>query len=284
MNGVLPLLRLSRKAAYRLGLNPLARRSVAVRNLYQRLYRSTVSDGISELALDGYRLRIPTNDSCIAHELRVLGAYEPFESSLFRSYLSSSATVVDVGAHVGYYSLMAGVQAKQVFSFEPCPANCALLRENVALNGFNNVIVMQAAVADYLGEAPLYLASDCNTGHNSLAAQAGSSTVLAKVVTLDSVIPANLPVSLLKIDTEGGDAAVLRGAKRILQTHKPVLFLEVYPDGMLRNGDDPLSMLRGFTALGYTLRVIDERHKRLMSSTPEQVLAGLSGFCNILAT
>jgi FkbM family methyltransferase len=280
------LLRVSRRAVHRLNIEPLLRKSLLAKRTFKFAYRQLRSNGEVEIRLDGYRLRIDARDSYIAYSLLTLGAYEPFQTRVFQSYLTPKAVVVDVGAHVGYYTLMAATVARQVYSFEPCPANCEQLKANIQLNGFTNVVVNQSAVSDYNGTALLYLAHDLNTGHNSLAPQVGGSAVSVEVVSIDQVMrQCSGRISLVKTDTEGGDAGVLRGMSRTLRENRPVVFAEFDPENIKRTGHDPREMLDSLQSAGYRLSVIDEDQKRVSAITPSTLLTTLSAgaFCSILA-
>ncbi len=182
--------------------------------------------------------------------LRILGGtYEPEQTRLFEAHVAPGATVLDVGAHVGYYTLLSAVLAGpsgQVFAFEPNPANAAFLRRHVAINRLGNVRVEQAAVSDREGTARFDFGSGSGTGH---LAEGGAIEV--RTVTVDGVCVAHgLTPSAVKMDVEGAELAALGGALETLRRARPVLFLSTHGPEVHRAS---LDLLRG---LGYALSPI----------------------------
>lgn len=182
--------------------------------------------------------------------LRILGGtYEPEQTRLFEAHVAPGATVLDVGAHVGYYTLLSAVltgPTGRVLAFEPNPANAAFLRRHVAINGLDNVRVEQAAVSDAEGTARFDFGSGSGTGR-----LADSGAIEVRTVTVDGVCAEHgLVPAALKIDVEGAEAAVLRGAAATLERARPVVFLSTHgPDAHRKS----LDLLRGH---GYWLAPI----------------------------
>lgn len=165
------------------------------------------------------------------------GAYEPPVQEALAAQLRPGDVVLDVGANVGFISLLAARlvgPAGRVVAFEPVPANAGLARRNAARNGFGHVEVVQAAVGDRDGRCRLVLAR-----HAGGAALAGAPTppdacgeLEVALVTLDGWLAARAgslpgPVRLLKVDVEGAEEAVLRGAAALLRGQRPRVLLEV---------------------------------------------------------
>ena len=182
--------------------------------------------------------------------LRILGGtYEPEQTRLFEEHVRPGATVLDVGAHVGYYTLLSAVLAGpsgRVVAFEPDPANASFLRRHVALNRLGQVTVEEAAVSDRAGTARFGRGSGSGTGH-----LAGEGGVEVRTVTVDGVCgEQGLTPSAIKIDVEGAEAAVLRGARETLARARPVVFLSTHgPEAHAAS----LALLR---ELGYALSPI----------------------------
>ncbi len=164
--------------------------------------------------------------------LRILGgSYEPEQTHLFETHVGQGATVLDVGAHVGYYTLLSATlagSAGRVVAFEPNPANAAFLRRHVEMNGFCTVRVDQAAVSDRAGTARFEFGSGSGTGH-----LAEDGPVMVRTVTVDDVCGEHgLVPAAIKIDVEGAEAAVLRGAAETLGRARPVVFLSTHGAGV----------------------------------------------------
>jgi FkbM family methyltransferase len=160
--------------------------------------------------------------------LVVNGEYEPQTTRYFKKLVKPGMRVVDVGANIGYYTLLAqklvGRRGK-VWSFEPEGENFADLCGNIRLNnGLGTVMAIQKAVSDRDGRARMYLAKD--SGAHSLVLNWGGKSVGVETVKLDSIIKGR--VDVVKTDTEGNEVAVLRGAERLLKRNRDIkLFVEL---------------------------------------------------------
>jgi len=180
-----------------------------------------------------------------------LGSYEFGKQVIFGRVLRPGQVVFDIGAHVGFYTLLASQQVGPegtVVAFEPVPGNLAFLKRHLELNNVNNVLIFDCAVADTEGLAGFVLGCDSHMGH------LGDSGGLAvRIVTLDGLIAAGqVPVpNVLKLDIEGAELAALRGASQLLNIYHPVVFLATHGRKV---HDDCVSLL---AALGYRLQAID---------------------------
>lgn len=185
--------------------------------------------------------------------LRVLcGTYEPEQTRLFAERIGAHGTVLDVGAHAGYYSLLASTligRAGTVWSFEPDPHNARFLRRHLEINRCGNVHVVEAAVSDQAGTAHFAAGSGSGTGR---LADAGGIEV--ETVRLDDVCQEHgIAPSAVKIDVEGAEAAVLRGACETIARFRPVLFLSTHGPAVHR---ECVAVLR---EMGYAFRPIAGR-------------------------
>jgi FkbM family methyltransferase len=159
------------------------------------------------------------------------GQWEPLTTRYFKGLVKPGMRVVDVGANIGYYTLLAaklvGPEGK-VWAFEPEDENFADLHGNVLLNGYQNVVLLRKAVSDRDGRANLYISKDSG-GHSLVRHRYAVRRKAARVrtVRLDSVIPEG--VDIIKSDTEGNDIAVLRGGRRLLESNNDIkLILEFH--------------------------------------------------------
>jgi FkbM family methyltransferase len=155
-----------------------------------------------------------------------LGTYEHAKQRAFAAEVRPGAVVFDIGAHVGFYALLSAVLSApggRVFAFEPSRSNVAQLRRHVALNRVS-VEPIDAAVADRDGEARFERGVDSYTG------SLGDTGVPVRVVTIDALCEAGrLPKpDLMKIDVEGAEALVVKGASETIRTAGPVIFLAVH--------------------------------------------------------
>jgi FkbM family methyltransferase len=160
--------------------------------------------------------------------LRILGGtYEPEQTRLFEERLRAGDTVLDVGAHVGYYTLLSSVlvgPGGSVWAFEPNPQNAGFLRRHAQVNGCANVRVTEAAVSDEAGRARF----DFGTGSGTGRLAGGGALEVATVRLDDFVREHGIAPAAVKIDVEGGELRVLEGARDTLAAHRPVLFLSTH--------------------------------------------------------
>jgi FkbM family methyltransferase len=181
---------------------------------------------------------------------RVLaGTYEREQTRCFEERLQPGWTLFDVGAHVGYYTLLGAAlvgRAGRVISFEPNARNNRFLRRHVAMNGLQQVSIEGAAVSDRAGVARFEAGSGSGTGH--LAEHGGTEV---PTVRLDDYCREfDLQPQAVKIDVEGAELKVLRGAESLLVTHHPLLFLSTHGRGV---HDQCVAWLSG---RGYDVRPI----------------------------
>src|SRR5262249_28362466 len=153
---------------------------------------------------------------------------------LFCRLLKTKSCVLDVGANIGYYTLLAAKALEgrgEVHSFEPCPRVFQWLSENVRLYCFSCLTVNQAAVSDGNGTQPLFIPADLAGSNASLIKDftAQDSSVMTPVLCLDTYCANQVkrPVDLLKVDAEGGELNVLRGCRSMIEQHQPDIICEV---------------------------------------------------------
>lgn len=180
---------------------------------------------ISEKRVYGYLILInPKDRGPASPAIGVDGLYEPEETELLRKIVRKGAVVVDVGANIGWYTLLsahlAGKTGK-IVAFEPEPSNFSLLNESVKRNGFDNVFLFNNCVSNMEGTRKLWL-NKGNLGGHSIVWRTSEEAVDVEAVTLDSCL-SKLEiqiVDLLKIDAEGAEPEVLEGALNYLLSSK----------------------------------------------------------------
>jgi FkbM family methyltransferase len=172
-----------------------------------------------------------------------LGFNEVRKRKIFEEKVRSGMIVYDIGANVGSYAMLASrlIGPKgTVVAFEPGPRNVEALTEHIRLNGLANVRIVAAALSDHQGTARFARAADRVTGRLD---EAGDVEVA--VTTVDAEVAASgLVPRCLKIDVEGAEAAVLRGAEKTLREHRPVVFVATHGADVDREVRAHLSRLR----------------------------------------
>jgi len=165
------------------------------------------------------------------------GGFEEAERSFIQSYLSPGMMVLDIGAHHGFYTLLASRKVSpggRVLAIEPSPRERRKLRLHLGINACNNVEIEDSGIGDVRGSAELHLVIGSQTGSNSLRKPAVSEptrTVSVQVDQLDNVLRRRgiSNVDFIKMDVEGAELSVLKGAAHLLRNHpRPVVLAEVY--------------------------------------------------------
>jgi len=200
-----------------------------------------------------------------------LGIYETFEMELFRRIVKENMTVLDIGANIGVYSLIAGRRVGpggRVIAFEPEPTNFSLLKHNIGKNDLNNVTAYNIAIADVEGTMKLHL-SESNKGHHSLVGGDSSdfsSSILVPVATGDKFLEdVNIKhVDVIKIDIEGAEPLALKGLAHTLELPGLTLFFEFSPKTMQDSGFDPKRVLSSLHEKGFSIYEIQEHKKKLV--------------------
>lgn len=166
----------------------------------------------------------------IVRRIALLRAYEPATADLFRELLPHGGTFMDVGANLGYFSITAAGyvgEKGRVMALEPVPHIFELLRRNLDVNQVHNVTALPFGCAATSGTMQMVLHADSGSSH--LAPQQGSGGVEVQVSTVDEVVSEYgiQRLDLLKIDVEGAELEVLKGANETIRDFRPAAFLEV---------------------------------------------------------
>lgn len=161
----------------------------------------------NEITVNGYKMLLDDNDVMQIS----LFDYEPIETEIVKTHVKKNDVVVDVGANIGYYTLLMAKNDAFVHSYEPEPNNFGLLEKNVILNNFSsNVTLYNKAVSDFIGHSKLSL-SDISTGQHKLSNNSSSvRTIDVDVTTIELD-----KIDFAKIDVEGGEFSVLKGMKTL---------------------------------------------------------------------
>jgi FkbM family methyltransferase len=182
-----------------------------------------------------------------------LGSYEMRKRIAFEHEIQPQTVVYDIGANVGFYSLLAAHltgPAGKVYAFEPWHRNVEFIRRHAALNRFETIEIFEAAVSDQAGDAFFDPGVSIATGHLS-----DSGTVSVHQVRLDDMLAEGViaPPHTMKVDVEGAEYAVFQGATTLLETYRPLIFLDTH-------GRDvhalTVALLAGY---GYQFETLDSR-------------------------
>ncbi len=245
----------------------LAKIKLGRRTLLAQLFRL-----VSTIMPTPERVRTFWNDTIYfpekpAFELIILGSSPQWPSSngVFQQCMKPGMVVVDLGAWIGYYTLLAaslvGEQGR-VYAFEPDPANYALLEKNVQANGYRNVVCRQQAVSDKSGEAQLFR-GEYSVSHSlsTFADVNPEASITVATTSLDDFFQKQgwPRIDFIKMNIEGWECFAIEGMEGILLRSKNLkIMLEYYPDLMKKIGRDPETFIRRLEDAGFITRIIDE--------------------------
>jgi len=198
--------------------------------------------------------------------------YEP-ELPYLEQILSPGMTFVDAGACYGLYTLAASKlvgEAGRVIAFEPASRAFRVLQKNIILNSWANVLTFPTALTANSGKALLY--HHPNVGCDSLGRDHSFTETAEEVATesLDNVLRkiSVSHVDVIKMDVQGAEELVLRGAKRILEASRPIVIFEVYPPCTIPLGLPPFGAWAFLESLGYAFFVVDQSGALLEQHSP----------------
>jgi FkbM family methyltransferase len=227
----------------------------------------------------GHNMYLDPNDKVVSPTLLHNGCFEPLETELVMRVVRPGDVVLDLGANIGYYTLLfarlVGERGK-VIAFEPDPNNFKLLHKNVCANGYQNVILLNKAVADTQGTVQLFLSEDNKGDHRLYDSGDNRSSIFVETITIDEAI-SNITdrVDLIKMDIQGSEPRPLRGMCQTLANNPDVqLISEFWPISFDRTGHKALEYLDELRRLGFDLWNIDEHNRTVQPITNEALING----------
>jgi len=186
--------------------------------------------------------------------------HEPFLRQVLLAELRPETLFIDVGAHVGLYTLLAASRVAHVIAFEADPYTAAALTANVARSGARNVRVVAKAVSDQVGKTAFWQSS--GTYSSSLIRRPPEVTerrLEVEATTIDAEVPDAMSDIVVKIDAEGAELQVLAGSTRLLSSaERAVLLVESNPPALAGAGKAPEDLVAALRALGLQLMLVDD--------------------------
>lgn len=204
--------------------------------LTYRLWSWLLPDEYRLYRVDGGTIYLNIKESKMMF-MRAVGLYEPNKHAAIKTLIKPGSIFVDIGANKGDFSLLAAKMlgdSGSVIAIEPEPDNMGWIERSVRENGYDNISLHQFAISDLNGYAKLFLGSKSGW-HTLVQGQADRDRGEIEVETrrLDDIIHADSPERpcMIKIDVEGAELSVLRGATHILSSRTDmVLLIDIHPD------------------------------------------------------
>ena len=240
-------------------------------------FESTLEPVVDLTTVAG-RLLLPTADRVITPALSRWRVWEAAETRFLQATLGPGQTFVDVGAHVGYFSVLAaklvGLTGR-VIAVEPERRNLDLLYRNLARNGCRTAAVVPCAAGSAPGRVSLALDEDNRGGHRLVAPGDEDGDVFVSCVRLDDVLPTQ--VDVIKIDVQGYDHEVIAGLRRTIASNPNLLLIvEFSREELVRRGVDRAAVLASYEELDFAFGMFDSGGK-LRGVTAGEVLAASAG-------
>lgn len=257
--------------------------------------RSWVGSPIARCTTRGCIFFVDARDEAVGRVLLASREYEPQETELVDKILHDGMTFVDVGANIGYFTVLAAKRVGptgRVFSFEPEPHNFELLKRNVDANQLTNVAAHNTAVVDEPKKINMYLSAYNYGDHRIVDGDDDSirnvgrrhKTVSVDGLRLDDCLAAyKRPINIIKVDVQGAEYLVLKGMKRTLIANPDVLLLtEFWPWGMRLSGTDPESYLSELRDLGFNAYQLESDGSLVEAPANVHDLEGPQEYTNLI--
>lgn len=257
-----------------MNLRPLAGK--ALRSLRGPKYKPPARDG-GKYRIQGRWMYVDDRDSM---QLTKYGIYSPEQTSFVKGLVKSDHVCLDIGANIGYFTLVMAKQAKQVHAFEPEPRNFDILQKNMALNNVQNATLYNSAVSsEASGRATLHLCG-MNRGMHRLYQShwCNEGTVKVQTIRIDDYIS---QADFVKMDIEGAELGALRGMKKMLE-RGTTLLMEFHPPSIVEYGADPGDVYDFMKSLGYSVEIPGRDGKELSFQELEKIAnerAGTNVLC-----
>lgn len=181
------------------------------------------------------------------------GKYEELNTKIFSKLIKEDSIVVDIGAHVGFYTLLARSLGAKVYAFEPEIHHRDGLVENVILNGFNDIIVANRAVSDKSSIMALHKSNFRGAQYTLYPVSDNDECSVVQVVSIDDFFKdIDVMVDVIKADTEGMETSVLMGARNVVSRNDNIkIMLEFSQTHLIKAGSSAKELWDELQSLGF---------------------------------
>jgi FkbM family methyltransferase len=196
------------------------------------------------------------------------GIWEKTETKIIQEYIKEGTVFVDIGANIGYYSLLAARrvgQAGKVYAFEPEPENYAMLVKNMEFNCYRNIVAVRKAVSNRNGVAEFLIDAVYPTQHRLHNSKDKKDTIEVDVITLDNFFKdKGHKIDLIKMDIEGAEMFALEGMQKILNENENLVIVSEFNPRLLKKlGVRPEDYLQKLAENGFNIYKIDEQNQAI---------------------
>jgi FkbM family methyltransferase len=224
--------------------------------------------------VDGHKMVLDRRD---ALNLSVWGIFEPCESEYIKRTVKEGWSVLDIGANIGYYTLMFAKLVRDkgtVYAFEPDPETFRLLERNVRANCYGNVRLFQKALSNLNENTRLFRDRKMPTQNSLSNVAATTEHVNVHAVRLDDVDELkDVHISFIKMDIEGSELKALQGMQNLIRRHKSLrLMIEFFPLALNASGTAPEELLKYLRDLEFDISLIDSTRNTITRVSDKELL------------
>jgi FkbM family methyltransferase len=279
---------LARYPGWRFGIeedSPTNRLIVRLR-LWEYFKKHSIDRPVRVEWVDGISLDVVLGND-LSRSLYVGGSIEPNEFFFVGKYLRQSMVAVDAGANEGWFSAFMARRVGDhglVIAVEPSAREVLRLKRNLLINGLRNLRVVTDGLSDFEGRAVLHVAGPEHSGQNTLgefvySGVSGAHDEEIQLRRLDMLVAdLSRPIDLIKMDVEGAELAVLRGAEKVLRESRPVILFEMLDAALRAQNSSALELMDFFAQRKYSvlrfqadgtlapLRCLDDASSNLVAS------------------
>ena len=214
------------------------------------------------------------------------GQYENDYEMKMISMMRGKKTIVDIGANLGFYTVIAGklYPTSRVYSFEPIPQTFAILEDNIRLNGVTNSVAENIALSDEhqknVRGGLMYYTPEASGAASfaNIQEREGIKLVEVNMATLDDYFRGER-VDFVKCDVEGSEFHVFKGAEKTLRKHRPVIFVEILRKWCLKFGHTASDVVDFLKSCGYKMYVVRETNLTSLDSITDDTADTNFVFC-----
>ena len=223
-----------------------------------------LGDNLAITRVRNFKMFVNTKDTLLTPHLIMGGCWEMHITPLFEGLIKEGFTVIDIGANMGYYTLIAGLRvgsSGRVYAFEPAPNNYDILRKNIEINGLSNIVISsQKALLDKQGEVE-FRAYETQTGGSSIFykdPQIAGQNISVQTAALDVFLGDTSKVDVIKLDAQGAEPLIFEGMKNVIASSPNLkIILEFAPECLIASGNEPGEFLQSILDMGFSIKLID---------------------------
>ncbi len=208
-----------------------------------------------KIEIEGFQMYVRDKEANGLHD----GFCEPEETKFIKNIVQPDWICMDIGANIGYFTILLARKCRLVCSFEPEPSNFRLLEKNIKLNGLTEkAMLFDVAATDvYDGTQKLYLSNDDPGMHRVYKSKwCDPNPIEVESSRIDDMYFSVMKINLIKMDIEGAEFGALNGMVELLKRDKPIIIMEFHPLSIIEYGVNPKKVYNFIKELGYSIRLI----------------------------